>query len=157
MSIALNKMKRIYEYLPQVENLKDAIKLLEDRMSIIKDEKSTRNEEANIEKLEAEIEEERQIYMEAQKSGKEDFDKLVKIQDKEMKLNEMKKKVAKRNPEFTDMSNEDLKNEILITKGQISKCHLAARCFMEGYSRESIDMKVNKEWKNKRFFIYGNK
>lgn len=145
------KMERIYGYLPQVENLKDAISLLNDRMEILEEEKNTRINMAKIEKIEAEIEADRKKYLEAQENGKEDFDKLVKIQDKEIKLNDMKKKVAKRDPEFADMSNDDLKNEILVTKGQISKCHLAARCFMEGYSRDSIDLKVNKEWKNRRF------
>lgn len=144
------KMERIYGYLPQVENLKDAIELLNDRMEILEEEKNTRINMAKVEKLEEEIEADRKKYLEAQKNGKEDFDELVKIQDKEMKLNDMKLKISQ-NPEFSKMSNEEFKNEILITKGQISKCHLAARCFMEGYSRESIDIKVNKEWKNRRF------
>lgn len=145
-----NKMKRIYGYLPQVENLKEAIDVLGQRLQLLKDEEASRAELAKIEKLEAEIEEQRQQYM---NDDEQNFDKLVELQDKQIKLNDMRLSAEKksRDPEISQMSAEELKNEILVTKGQISKCHLAARCFMEGYSRESIDLKVNKEWKNKRF------
>ena len=150
---AYNKMKRIYGYLPQVENLKDAIGLLNDRMEILREEANARVNKARIKKLEAEIEVDRKNYLKDQENGKENFDELVKVQDKEIKLNDMKQRLLQNheNSEFSEMSNEELKNEILATKSQISKCHLAARCFMEGYSKENIDIKVNKEWKNRRF------
>lgn len=144
------KMKRIYDYLPQVENLKEAIDVLGQRFQLLKDEEASRAELAKIEKFEAEIEEQRQQYM---NNDEQNFDKLVELQDKQIKLNDMKLAAEKktRDPEIAQMSAEDFKREILATKGQIGKCHLAARYLMEGYSREYIDLKVNKEWKDRRF------
>ena len=46
------KMKRIYDYLPQVENLKEAIDVLGQRFQLLKDEEASRAELAKIEKFE---------------------------------------------------------------------------------------------------------
>lgn len=134
------KMKKIQDNLPKVENLKEAIDNLNGRLALLKAEVEYRN---SIQKLEEEIEKEVQENI---KNGIEYDDKT---QEKQEKLNQMR--LDHRETDITELSNDDLNKEILVTKGQISKCHLAARLYMAGLSVSEIDLKVNKEWKDRRF------
>lgn len=161
----LKKMKRIYGYLPQVENLKEAIVILKNRVNAIRGEMNARQklmkaqsnaakEDIEIAALEAEIEKESASLV-----GKEDteFERLQALQDKQIKLNDLKMKATSRtmpeishDSELADLSWQELKMEMSAARQQIARCNLAASCFMEGYSKENIDLKVNKEWKNRR-------
>ena len=147
---------------------KAAQKILED----IKDkiQKEINDRQVKIESLEkdngdgkhddeiAKLQEEQEGLREQKKSEKDRYDKAVfAIQEKEEKLRgyeEIKESVEQKeakHPELANLSKTQLRKEIFKTAGQISRCNFAARCFMQGYSRQTIDLKVNREWKNRTF------
>ena len=90
-----------------------------------------------------------------------DYEKtLLSIQAKEDKIREnkakkediredWKTKVGK--PELAKYTKNELRKECFETAGLISKCHVVAGHLMEGLSRESIEMKLAKDWKDRKF------
>ena len=85
---------------------------------------------------------------------------LLSIQDKEDKIrdNKAKKediredwKTKVGSPELVKYNKKQLRKECFETAGMINKCNVVARHLMEGFSRESIEMKLAKDWKDRKF------
>lgn len=173
-----NKMRKIIGYLPEVENLKVAIDALENNLEILKEEYNAREEaekeikehkdslrkkEKEADKLEKEIDKLRTKAENLHEVAENDkyWNAIFEVQSKEEDLlrlnNEIKEHKEKKMPEsvsihdeLSGLSKEDLRKEIFKTAGQINKCNLAARCMLEGQSKHDINLKVNKNWVNRK-------
>lgn len=168
------RMERIFGYMPNVENLKAAIEVLETNLDILKDEWNTREAQAKevknakdkkrklenkISDIEAKLAIAEQEVKNSDRDDEDFYDKIEardKLEDElkgvkdEIKINE--EKMPKSNhPELANMDKRQLRKEIFKTSAQIGKCHFAARLFMEGRSKQNINIKVNKEWKDRKF------
>lgn len=75
---------------------------------------------------------------------------LIKTQDEEAELQKNVKLKAGRK-ELAGFSKKQLRKECFETAGMINKCNIVAGHLMEGLSRESIELKLNKDWKDRKF------
>lgn len=161
-----DKMQRVIAYLPEIENLREAIEALETNLEILKEEYANREENLIIEKtenkvasLEKEIEEKRAEAEELHKNAEDDeyWKKIFEVQDMEAALGMLKnelretEKTKSKYPELNKLSNKDLRKEIFNTAGQISKCHVAAELYMRGESKETISFAIKRDNKFKRY------
>ena len=161
-----NKMQKVINYLPKVDNLREAIESLESNLEILKEEYSFREENSIVEKmknkaadLEKRIEEKRAEAEKLHEVAEDDdyWKKVFEVQDMEAALGTLKgelsekQNIASKHPELSGFSKDDLRKEIFKTAGQISKCHVAAELYMKGESSETIEFAVKKDNKFKRY------
>ena len=199
-----NKMTKIFENLPKVENIKDYMEKLDKNLEILKKEFYLREDEekenrqirslenasakldmqiqqqqAECEKIRAdqkEIQNNINALVQSNEDGKNDdqinslrnqknkleekYEKtLLSIQDKEDKIrdNKAKKEEFREDwktkigrPELAKFTKKELRKECFETAGMISKCNVVAGHLMNGYSRESIELKLA-DWKDRKF------
>ena len=164
-----NKIERVQGYLPEVENLKEGIEALENNLDVLKDEWNKRKEiqknnrkinkeQRKLEEKAAEIEAKlADAIKEAEAANENDsdyYDKVFKRQELESELTDVRGNIqnleeqkmdnSSLDSQFSGMDRKELKAEIQKTSGLINRCHLAAECFMNGQSKQSISIQLNK-------------
>ena len=178
----LQKMTKIMDNLPKVENLMEYINQLDNNLEILKNEYNVRNEiengneNANI--LNQEIEENMNRQMEIKEKIKEINGNMKNLSEEEKQGAEQEKsalqeeyfnlqtaaknnnekyieatsklKNFEKNSELKKYGKEDLRKECFALASKISKSNMVANNLMNGYSRDSVQMNLDK-WKDREF------